>query len=757
MAVPGTLAGWNSTLGQIWIDGPQTLEDAIEIYASILAHYTLDDALAYTNLSDIHSGNTLTITNLNVLTPPSRDAIDYPSARAGIHLTDSYARSNTTFNFAVGSVELWFRTLANAANGMLAGFYDSSSKTDKVLWVHNDGSLKFTANDGTAKTLSIANYGLNHWHHAVGVCDGTNCYLYLDGGTLNGNGGQVVSTGCGNTINTYTTNNFYLAGGPPDTWNITEVILDEVVLWNRALTAVEIYNRFLIGAANLQNTATRITQEVIEILRSDSVNARITQEVVEILRDGAATKDRITQLVVEVLRSSLDAGINLSQSVTVAQVIGFNIARSVSLSQNVTVTDRAVVPKFGSVTNTVTVGQTLSSRLAHIYHLSLTQGITTTQAIGIHRAVNVHVADTVTVTEDQTSLLTTLVDRISVTQSIGFNKVIFRAVSDNVNVSDVPFVWSPRVINVTQLVFVSDSNTARNAVTRMSVTDTVFVLDAVAGHNAINRQSVTQSVGVSDRIILRDAINRQTVTDNITVSSRVNTIYTQHIVHDINIVDIPVGVRNVIRTIADTLTPIESYTKTRSAVVTFIDQLEIIETLTKQTTLNRSWSDIETLKEQYFTVLMIGIPLPPLLPPGTPYPDPSPRSIPGIPIAKKNEITISGNGNIVLPAPNLGDEEKAAEKLIVKRSVTGDTYTYITTSKESVLKYTWTLGTLKALELADFIFNNVGQKLSIVNWKGEIWSVICLTDPELITKGRFNKELEANEITLEFQGTKSYG
>lgn len=49
----------------------------------------------------------------------------------------------------------------------------------------------------------------------------------------------------------------------------------------------------------------RITQEVVEVLRSGGTNsARVSQVAVEVLRSGGTNNARISQLCVEVLREN---------------------------------------------------------------------------------------------------------------------------------------------------------------------------------------------------------------------------------------------------------------------------------------------------------------------------------------------------------------------------------------------------------------------------------------------------------------------
>ena len=118
-------------------------------------------------------------------------------------------------------------------------FYGLGVKDGKVMGFINAGVDGFKYKGEAISDTAGATVGLNlpdstNWHHFVMTYDKTNLKLYLDGGTLAG--GQEISVPYNATINT---NLFPLIIG--DDFNGT---IDEIRVYNRALTAAEILDHF---------------------------------------------------------------------------------------------------------------------------------------------------------------------------------------------------------------------------------------------------------------------------------------------------------------------------------------------------------------------------------------------------------------------------------------------------------------------------------------------------------------------------------
>ena len=131
-------------------------------------------------------------------------------------------------------------------------FYDKSGKSDDnvefglgsgegLYWYINSGQKKMGPFNGADvdTTLSLPNLGLKpkNWYHVVGTFDGEKIQIYLDG-KLEGEK-DVPKNG---PVMVWNDNNIEI-GGRPDTnggANLYKGLLDELVVYNRALTAKEV-------------------------------------------------------------------------------------------------------------------------------------------------------------------------------------------------------------------------------------------------------------------------------------------------------------------------------------------------------------------------------------------------------------------------------------------------------------------------------------------------------------------------------------
>jgi hypothetical protein len=113
---------------------------------------------------------------------------------------------------------------------------------------------------------------------------------------------------------------------------------------------------------------------------------------------------------------------------------------------------------------------------------------------------------------------------------------------------------------------------------------------------------------------------------------------------------------------------------------------------------------------------------------------------------------------IVLPCARLGDSQAYTGTMTLKRTMTGDTYTYVKRSQTSKLKYLFWLGRQKGLEFRDFIISYNSQLITLLNWKGETWYGFFSSNPfELVTAERWQNAGERVDVTIEFEGIKIGG
>lgn len=114
--------------------------------------------------------------------------------------------------------------------------------------------------------------------------------------------------------------------------------------------------------------------------------------------------------------------------------------------------------------------------------------------------------------------------------------------------------------------------------------------------------------------------------------------------------------------------------------------------------------------------------------------------------------------SVILPNPLLDDNESLISNLTLRRSMNGTPRTYVKTSKNRRLRYTFTMNRLKALELEGFCKAYNGTTIKMLNWKGEIWKVKLITNPiDFVQTRRYEPGGDRTDVNLEFEGVKLNG
>lgn len=149
------------------------------------------------------------------------------------------------------SVEFWARSSCTGANGGVEVFVgrDDPSASQMSWWIGclPDGRAQFYLEDfgGTTDTvISTATVNDNNWHHFIGVRDGVANMtdLYIDGISAGASTGVTFPTNFDSTIAPLTIG-YYQSG-----FN-TVGDLDEIAIYNDALTPAEVSARFSGGVA----------------------------------------------------------------------------------------------------------------------------------------------------------------------------------------------------------------------------------------------------------------------------------------------------------------------------------------------------------------------------------------------------------------------------------------------------------------------------------------------------------------------------
>ena len=110
---------------------------------------------------------------------------------------------------------------------------------------------------------------------------------------------------------------------------------------------------------------------------------------------------------------------------------------------------------------------------------------------------------------------------------------------------------------------------------------------------------------------------------------------------------------------------------------------------------------------------------------------------------------------VILPCPQFGDSEAYQGQVNLKRTMTGDTYTYVRKGRVEKLQYTFHVGTHKAYEMQKYLLSHAARLHTVYNWKGEVWKVYITNNPvEFSAAERWQNKGERHEFTLELEGIK---
>lgn len=172
--------------------------------------------------------------------------------------TNYISTGSSSSNPSDFSLELWFKT-NTAAGGRLIGFGDAatgaSTSRDRQVYMTNAGRLVFGVNPGTQQTVaSSSSYNNNAWHHLAATLGSSGLQLYVDGSPVAGNGAVTTA---GNYTGYWRIGYDDLAGWPSSpTSNYFAGRIDEVKIYNHALSATEVQNEYNAGLGGIVSAQT---------------------------------------------------------------------------------------------------------------------------------------------------------------------------------------------------------------------------------------------------------------------------------------------------------------------------------------------------------------------------------------------------------------------------------------------------------------------------------------------------------------------
>jgi len=232
--ITGTTGGtFNASSGLVFVDTGtfNSSTGQIDLSAS-----TIDSHIITYTVDGVQSGQTVGIT-----------AAPYSSTRSfsfdGVN--DYFSSGNPTELQITGnlSISFWFKT-SSASNMRIAGKDGGSASNRNYTTIISSGlvGFKIYKSDTGASVFTTGTYNDGNWHNAVAVNDGSDLKIYIDGSLKNTNSGG------GGTIDNDTVD--FEIGRMGNNTKFFNGNLDEVSIWNSALSSdavTEIYNS---GAAN---------------------------------------------------------------------------------------------------------------------------------------------------------------------------------------------------------------------------------------------------------------------------------------------------------------------------------------------------------------------------------------------------------------------------------------------------------------------------------------------------------------------------
>jgi PKD repeat protein len=215
-----------------------------------LLYWRLADATATTAADSGQQGNPGTFSG-GTPTMGVSGALSGNSNAAVNFTAQAIVASNAQFNNPTTySLETWFQT-TTGSGGKLIGFGNQqtglSNNYDRHIYMQDDGRLVFGVWTGQTNTITTANpYNDGLWHYVVASQSSDGMKLYVDGalaGTNPQTGSQAYS-------------GYWRIGGD-QTWGSTSPYfsgkLDEVAVYNTALSATDIANHYAIGTGVVVN------------------------------------------------------------------------------------------------------------------------------------------------------------------------------------------------------------------------------------------------------------------------------------------------------------------------------------------------------------------------------------------------------------------------------------------------------------------------------------------------------------------------
>jgi hypothetical protein len=135
------------------------------------------------------------------------------------------------------TISYWAKKASASGDDMTVGSQLTSTNGIWLQW-YTDNNVYFSPRNGSSNYVTVSLTGDTNWHHLLGVYDGTNMTIYIDGAQA-----ATSTTSVPASLSATAGNNFQI--GALNGSFFTSGSIDEVAVWNSALSSdavTEIYN-----------------------------------------------------------------------------------------------------------------------------------------------------------------------------------------------------------------------------------------------------------------------------------------------------------------------------------------------------------------------------------------------------------------------------------------------------------------------------------------------------------------------------------
>jgi len=172
------------------------------------------------------------------------------------------AGNDSSLNWGTGdgSVSCWFKTTQNVSGAVdlvIKGGFSTGGKA-YILYLDASEKVGFYLDDNVSPTTPAQSSGSvadGNWKHVVGVRESGSIKLYLNG--------SLVSTQTDSTGNIDSTDNLIIGAGTNASsgaiGNFFDGIIDEVAIWNTALTSTQVSEIYNATGTNLTKDLTTVS------------------------------------------------------------------------------------------------------------------------------------------------------------------------------------------------------------------------------------------------------------------------------------------------------------------------------------------------------------------------------------------------------------------------------------------------------------------------------------------------------------------